>query len=77
MNYWHIRLSCPKANKGTLPTPWFTELLDKCVYNPVVHTQTFSNINQRLDRANIGDLVVLHIGGDQSNKRHYEKPNRS
>ena len=67
MRFWHMRLSCPDT-----VTPWFTTLLDQCVYNPIVHQRTFTNIPWHLKEANSNDFVIIHIGGDVAKKRRYE-----
>ncbi len=67
ISFYNIKLSCPKSTKVGFSQ--FSVLINDLIDGNVVNGQTLENIPNLLDVASKDDLVVLHIGGDSSNKK--------
>jgi hypothetical protein len=73
MNFFYAKVSCPKSGTGSVGDAFF-DIVDSFFIEQKV-TITLTNIPNNLDKADVGDLVVLHVGGDNTNKKSYFKLN--
>lgn len=68
MNFYYVRLSCPKEDDDG----HFEGILDSCL-SKSIKIFTLSNIPNHLDKLNKDDLVLVMLGGDVANKRRFLK----
>jgi 5-methylcytosine-specific restriction enzyme B len=66
MKYFYVKLSCPKDNNDQN----FGELITS-LHAQENHEFHFVNIPNRLTEAEPGDIVIVQLGGDASDKRKY------
>jgi 5-methylcytosine-specific restriction protein B len=70
INFFFAKISCPKEVQELN----FFDLLKK-LSEGTLHKHTLYNIPNNLHLAKHGDIIILHIGGDSSNKSRYLKHN--
>ncbi len=64
-NFYYVKLSCPKEAGGN-----FFNIVSNSIRG-TVFKETLFNIPNKLSEAEIGDFVMLQLGGDIGNKKRY------
>lgn len=69
MSFFYAKVSCPKSADGVEGDAFFD--LVNAYFTKEKTEVNLTNIPNNLDKAKAGDIVILHVGGDASNKRRY------